>query len=120
MVNTNTYIENKWSSPTQRSVAYSNKWHQSQNPGSNTHNRSQTEFVQRQIKRNSETIIGNQIRHISKECNDMLKKKLEEIRVHNNKLAQKKAMVEIQELHLLQMKTEGTHSKKLPHRRKTQ
>ncbi|PWA79639.1 ARID DNA-binding domain-containing protein [Artemisia annua] len=93
MVNTNYYIENKLSIPNLRSPTNSNKWHQSQNPGRNIQ-RSQTEFVQRQIKRNSEITMGNKIRQISKECKDMLKGKLEEIRVHNNNMTQKKAMVE--------------------------
>ncbi|PWA96663.1 ARID DNA-binding domain-containing protein [Artemisia annua] len=92
MVNTNYYIENKLSIPQLRSLNHSNKWHQSQNPGRNIQ-RSQTEFVQRQIKRDTEIAMGNKMRQISKECKDMLKKKMEEIRVHNENLAQKKGMV---------------------------
>ena len=64
MVNTNTFIENKWSNPNMRSITTFNNWHQSQKPWRITNNRSQTEFVQRQIKRNSESAIGNQIKLI--------------------------------------------------------
>ncbi|PWA55799.1 cytochrome P450, ARID DNA-binding domain, Zinc finger, CCHC-type [Artemisia annua] len=94
MVNTNYYIENKWANPHMRSVGTSNMWHQSQKPRRNTNNRSQTEFVQRHIKRDSESSLGNQIKQISKECKDMLRKKLEEIHVHNNRLSQRKATLE--------------------------
>ncbi|PWA37950.1 ARID DNA-binding domain-containing protein [Artemisia annua] len=86
MVNTNYYIENKWANPQMRSVGTSNMWHQSQKPGRIIDNRSQKEFIQRQIKRESESTFGNCIKQISKECKDMLKKKLEEIHVYNNKL----------------------------------
>ncbi|PWA65352.1 ARID DNA-binding domain-containing protein [Artemisia annua] len=94
MVNSNYYIENKLSHPKTRSVDNSNNWHQSKILGRNTLNRSHTEFVQRQIKRNNESVFGNQIKQISKACKDMLKKKMEEIQVHNNNLTQKKATVE--------------------------
>ena len=100
MVNTNSYPDNKWSKPSaQKSVVNYNKWHQSPKPGRNMYNRPQTDFVQRQIKREKETafvnpLIRNQVRHISKECKEALKKKMEEIRVHNNKLAQKQALIE--------------------------
>ena len=76
MVNTNYYIENKLANSNKRSVGTSNMWHQNQKPGRIIDNRSQKEFIQRQIKRESETTFGNCIKQISKECKDMLKKKL--------------------------------------------
>ena len=66
-----------------------NSWHQSKIPG-----RSQREFIQRQIKRETESNLGRCTRQITRDCKEMLRKKLEEFHVYNNQLSQKHNTIE--------------------------
>nr|GFA24587.1 ARID DNA-binding domain-containing protein [Tanacetum cinerariifolium] len=74
----------KWKRPWRYSQCISNKWHQSKILGKPLRSTPKLEFEQRKIKRDKEERIGKCIRQITKGCKDMLKKKIEEIRVHNS------------------------------------
>ncbi|GKD21736.1 ARID DNA-binding domain-containing protein, partial [Tanacetum coccineum] len=50
----------------------------------------QMEFAQRKIKREKEERIGKCIRHITKDCKDMLRRKIKEIKIHNSANSQSK------------------------------
>ncbi|PWA67912.1 cytochrome P450, ARID DNA-binding domain, Zinc finger, CCHC-type [Artemisia annua] len=88
MKNTYHNSENKQTSPSKKPVYPFNKWHQSKIPG-RIFERSQTENLQRQVKRNTELAMGNRIRQISRECKEMLKKRMEEVCAHNEAMSQK-------------------------------
>ncbi|GJV59631.1 ARID DNA-binding domain-containing protein [Tanacetum coccineum] len=49
---------------------------------------SQSEFAQRHIKREKEERIGKCIRQITRDCKNMLRKKIEEIEVYNSTISQ--------------------------------
>ncbi|GJZ94200.1 hypothetical protein Tco_0666403 [Tanacetum coccineum] len=87
MVNTNTYLEDKWTRLHKRGIVHSNSWHQSK-PGKPLRKRMQNVFIQRQMRREKESRLGNCIKKISKECKEMLRKKIEEIEVYNHALPQ--------------------------------
>ncbi|GJU89804.1 ARID DNA-binding domain-containing protein [Tanacetum coccineum] len=67
-----------------------NKWHQSKILGKPLRRTPKFEFEQRKIKRDEEERIGKCIRQITRDCKDMLKKKIEEIEVHNSAKEQSK------------------------------
>ncbi|GKD83549.1 ARID DNA-binding domain-containing protein [Tanacetum coccineum] len=77
MVNTNTFLENRWSRPSSSALGLPNIWYQSK-PGRPLRKRLQNEFIERQLRRERESRLGNCIRRISKDCKEMLKKKIEE------------------------------------------
>nr|GEU33493.1 ARID DNA-binding domain-containing protein [Tanacetum cinerariifolium] len=87
MVNTNTFLEERWSSLHLRGCGHPNMWHQSK-LGRPLRKRLQNEFIQRQLRRERESRLGNCIRQISKDCKEMLRKKIEEIEVYNSALPQ--------------------------------
>ncbi|GKF51698.1 hypothetical protein Tco_0148165, partial [Tanacetum coccineum] len=87
MVNTNTFLENRWSRPSSSALGLPNIWYQSK-PGRPLRKRLQNEFIERQLRRERESRLGNCIRQISKDCKEMLKKKIEEIEVYNSALPQ--------------------------------
>nr|GEU49859.1 ARID DNA-binding domain-containing protein [Tanacetum cinerariifolium] len=87
MVSTNTFLKERWSSLHSRGCGHPNMWHQSKlrRP---LRKRLQNEFIQRQLRRERESRLGNYIRQIYKDCKEMLKKKIEEIEVCNSALTQ--------------------------------
>ncbi|GJR24786.1 ARID DNA-binding domain-containing protein [Tanacetum coccineum] len=87
MVNTNTYLEDKWTRLHKRGIIHYNSWHQSKHEKP-LRKRMQNVFIQRQIRREKESRLGNCIKQISKECKEMLRKKIEEIEVYNHALPQ--------------------------------
>nr|GEW29375.1 ARID DNA-binding domain-containing protein [Tanacetum cinerariifolium] len=88
MVNTNTYLERDWH--TWKSRGYNQQWYQSEILRKIPRKMSETEFVQRQIKREKENRIGRCIRKITRECKNMLKNKIEEIEDYNSSITQEK------------------------------
>ncbi|GKA51120.1 ARID DNA-binding domain-containing protein [Tanacetum coccineum] len=80
----------KWQKPLRYSNGIFNKWHQSKILGKPLRRTPKFEFEQRKIKRDEEERIGKCIRQITKGCKDMLKKKIEEIEVHNSANSQSK------------------------------
>nr|GEU32658.1 ARID DNA-binding domain-containing protein [Tanacetum cinerariifolium] len=89
MVNTNTILEAKWRDRTKHK-GHNQQWYQSKIHGKPPRKASQIEFVQRQIKREKENSIGRCIRQISRDCKNMLRKKIEEIEVYNSSISQDK------------------------------
>nr|GEZ56920.1 ARID DNA-binding domain-containing protein [Tanacetum cinerariifolium] len=87
MVNTNTFLEERWSSLHSRGCGHPNMWHQSKH-GRLLRKRLQNEFIQRQLRRERESRLENCIRQISKDCKEMLRKRMEEIKVYNSALPQ--------------------------------
>ncbi|GJZ29797.1 ARID DNA-binding domain-containing protein [Tanacetum coccineum] len=80
----------KWQRPCRYSNGILNKWHQSKILGKPLRRTPKFEFEQRKIKRDEEERIGKCIRQITKGCKDMLRKKIEEIGVHNSADSQSK------------------------------
>ncbi|GKD00797.1 hypothetical protein Tco_1171071 [Tanacetum coccineum] len=80
----------KWQRPCRYSHGILNKWHQSKILGKPLRRTPKFEFEQRKIKRDEEERIGKCIRQITKGCKDMLRKKIEEIGVHNSADSQSK------------------------------
>ncbi|GJS95326.1 ARID DNA-binding domain-containing protein [Tanacetum coccineum] len=66
----------KWQRPMKYSYGLHNKWHQSKFLGRPPRRFVHTEFVQRQNKRDREERLGRCIREITRDCRDMLRKKL--------------------------------------------
>ncbi|GKA77045.1 ARID DNA-binding domain-containing protein [Tanacetum coccineum] len=87
MVNTNSFIEGKWSSLKSPGCSTSNMWHQSK-PGRPLRKKMQYVFIQRQLKREREARLGNCIRQITHDCKEMLKRKMEEIELYNSTINQ--------------------------------
>ncbi|GKC89100.1 ARID DNA-binding domain-containing protein, partial [Tanacetum coccineum] len=73
----------KWQRPMKYSYGLHNKWHQSKFLGRPPRRFVHTEFVQRQNKRDREERLGRCMREITRDCRDMLRKKLEEIEAYN-------------------------------------
>nr|GEV27926.1 ARID DNA-binding domain-containing protein [Tanacetum cinerariifolium] len=88
MVNTNTHLERD--RHTLKSRGHNQQWYQSKILGKTPRKISEKEFVQRQIKREKENRIGRCIRKITRECKNMLKKKIEEIEDYNSSITQEK------------------------------
>ncbi|GJV90210.1 ARID DNA-binding domain-containing protein [Tanacetum coccineum] len=88
MVNTNSLIEGHWSS-LKTGSGHSNNWYQSK-LGRPLRKRLQHGFIQRQLKREKETQLGNCIRQITHDCKNMLRRKLEEIELYNSTISQNK------------------------------
>nr|GEU66841.1 R-linalool synthase QH1, chloroplastic-like [Tanacetum cinerariifolium] len=88
MVNTNTYLERDWH--TWKSRGHKQQWYQSEILGKTPRKMSETEFVQRQVKKEKENRIERCIRKITRECKNMLKKKIEEIEDYNSSITQEK------------------------------
>nr|GEU68896.1 ARID DNA-binding domain-containing protein [Tanacetum cinerariifolium] len=88
MVNTNTFLEANWSG---RNKGYDQpkQWYQSKS-GKPLRKRLQQEFIKRQIRREKEAKLGKCIRQITRNCKDMLRKKLEEIELFNSSIPQDK------------------------------
>ena len=91
MVNTNTFLEAKWRDRTIHN-SHNQQWYQSKILGKPLRKLSQTEFLQRQIKREKEERIGRCMRQITKDCRIMLKKKLQDIEAFNSSLSGNKYM----------------------------
>ncbi|GJS62453.1 ARID DNA-binding domain-containing protein, partial [Tanacetum coccineum] len=89
MVNTNTFLENRWSRPSSSAYGLPNIWYQSK-LGRPLRKKMQYGFIQRQLKREREreARLGNCIRQITNDCKDMLRKKLEEIEMYNSTISQ--------------------------------
>nr|GEZ23184.1 ARID DNA-binding domain-containing protein [Tanacetum cinerariifolium] len=88
MVNTNTFLENRWSRPSSSACGHSNMWHQSKNLRRPLRKRLHYDFIQRQLKREKEAKLGKCITQITYDCKDMLRKKLEEIELYNSTISQ--------------------------------
>ncbi|GKE18736.1 ARID DNA-binding domain-containing protein, partial [Tanacetum coccineum] len=89
MVNTNSFLEAKWRDRT-NPKGHNQQWYQSEIHGRPPRKMSQTEFLQRQIKREKENRIGRCVRQITRDCKNMLKKKIEEFEVYNSSISQDK------------------------------
>ncbi|GJT73408.1 ARID DNA-binding domain-containing protein [Tanacetum coccineum] len=89
MVNSNSFLEAKWRYRTKHS-GYKQQWYQSEIHGRPPRKTSQVEFFQRQIKREKENRLGRCVRQITKDCKNMLKKKIEEIEVYNSSISKGK------------------------------
>nr|GEW04669.1 ARID DNA-binding domain-containing protein [Tanacetum cinerariifolium] len=85
MVNTNTHLGRDWH--TLKSRGHNQQWYQSEILGKTPRKMSEKEFVQRKIKREKENRIGRCIRKITRECKNMLKKKIED---YNSSITQEK------------------------------
>nr|GEW78619.1 ARID DNA-binding domain-containing protein [Tanacetum cinerariifolium] len=72
---------------TLKSRGHNQQWYPSEILGKTPRKMSETEFVQRQIKREKENRIGRCIRKITRECKHMLKKKIED---YNSSITQEK------------------------------
>nr|GEY61064.1 ARID DNA-binding domain-containing protein [Tanacetum cinerariifolium] len=88
MVNTNSFLEAKWSSPNS-GLGYSHSWYQSKF-GKPVRKRLQQYFIQRKMKREKEARLGSCIKQITNDCKDILRKKLEEIELYNSTIPQNK------------------------------
>nr|GFD24937.1 ARID DNA-binding domain-containing protein [Tanacetum cinerariifolium] len=89
MVNTNSFLEAKWHGRTKH-IGHNQQWYQSKNHGRPPRKTSQFDFLQRQIKREKEDRLGRCVRKITKDCKNMLKKKIKEIEVYNSSISQDK------------------------------
>nr|GEU53292.1 ARID DNA-binding domain-containing protein [Tanacetum cinerariifolium] len=87
MVNTNSFLENRWSKPSSTAYGHYNMWHQSKH-GRPLRKRLQNEFIQRQLKSERKARFRNCIRQITRDCKEMLKKKMEEIDLYNSTINQ--------------------------------
>ncbi|GKC58935.1 ARID DNA-binding domain-containing protein [Tanacetum coccineum] len=88
MVNTNTFIEDRWSRLNSKGIGHFNMWHQSKSLGRPLRKKLQYGFIQRQLKREKEARLGNCIRQITHDCKEMLRRKLEEIELYNSTIPQ--------------------------------
>ncbi|GJS23507.1 ARID DNA-binding domain-containing protein [Tanacetum coccineum] len=88
MVNTNTFLEANWHARN-KCIGHNKQWYQSKS-GKPLRKRLQQEFIQRQLRREKEEKIGRCMRQITRDCKDMLRKKLEEIEVFNSSNPQDK------------------------------
>ncbi|GJZ15775.1 ARID DNA-binding domain-containing protein [Tanacetum coccineum] len=91
MVNTNTFLEAKWLDRT-RQKGHKQQWYQSEIHGRLPRKMSQTEFSQRQIKKEKENRIGRCVRQITRDCKKMLQRKIEEFEAFNSSLPGNKYM----------------------------
>ncbi|GJT73407.1 ARID DNA-binding domain-containing protein [Tanacetum coccineum] len=89
MVNSNSFLEAKWRDRTKHR-GHKQQWYQSEIHGRPPRKTSQVEFLQRQIKREKENRLGRCVRQITKDCKNMLKKKIEEIEVYNSSISKDK------------------------------
>ncbi|GJZ35994.1 hypothetical protein Tco_0581811 [Tanacetum coccineum] len=90
MINTNTFLKAKWSTRNKERYHNDRQWYQSKNPGKPLRRKMQQAFIQRQIKMDKDERIGKCIRQITRDCRDMLKKKIEEIETFNSSLREYK------------------------------
>ncbi|GJY29546.1 hypothetical protein Tco_0405313 [Tanacetum coccineum] len=86
MARTYPFLESKWSRPYQRGIGLYKSWYQSKS-GRHLRSRQQLHAIQREIRRENEAHLGACMRKISRDCKEMLKKKLEEIVLHNNTIS---------------------------------
>nr|GEX52335.1 ARID DNA-binding domain-containing protein [Tanacetum cinerariifolium] len=89
MVNTNSFLEAKWCERNKHN-GLDQQWYQSKNHRRPPRKTSQIKFLQRQIKREKEDRLERCVRQITKDCKNMLKKKIEEIEVYNSSISQDK------------------------------
>ncbi|GKA76551.1 ARID DNA-binding domain-containing protein, partial [Tanacetum coccineum] len=87
MVNTNAFLEANWHRKNKH-ICQPQQWYQSKILGKPLRRMSQSEFAQRHIKREKEERIGKCIRQITRDCKNMLRKKIEEIEVYNSTISQ--------------------------------
>ncbi|GKD33621.1 ARID DNA-binding domain-containing protein [Tanacetum coccineum] len=87
MSNPNPFSNNKWSRPNTSTYGLHNSWYQSKS-GRHLRRRQQLDFIQRELRREKEAQLGSCIKQISKDCKEMLKKKMEEIMQYNNTINQ--------------------------------
>ncbi|GKA97660.1 ARID DNA-binding domain-containing protein [Tanacetum coccineum] len=89
MVNTNTSLESKWQ---RRNLdqGHNKQWYQSKNHGKTPRKTSQIEFLQRQIKREKEGRVERCAKQITRDCKNMLKKRMEEIEAYNHSISNNK------------------------------
>ncbi|GJY41633.1 ARID DNA-binding domain-containing protein, partial [Tanacetum coccineum] len=81
MVNTNAFLEANWHRKNKH-ICQPQQWYQSKILRKPLRMMSQSEFAQRHIKREKEERIGKCIRQITRDCKNMLRKKIEEIEVY--------------------------------------
>ncbi|GJS24451.1 ARID DNA-binding domain-containing protein [Tanacetum coccineum] len=87
MVISKYFLEKKWSRPSSSAYGQSNMWYQSK-PGRSLRKRLQYDFIQRKLRREKEAQIGTCIRQITQDCKEMLRKKMEEIKLYNSTINQ--------------------------------
>ncbi|GJV33444.1 ARID DNA-binding domain-containing protein [Tanacetum coccineum] len=73
----------KWQRPMIKSYGLPKNWYQSKLLGRPPRRIVQTEFIQRKNKREKEERFGKCMREITRDCREMLRKKLEEIEAYN-------------------------------------
>ncbi|GKA64739.1 ARID DNA-binding domain-containing protein [Tanacetum coccineum] len=86
MANPNPF-QSKWSRPNRSTYGLPNIWYQSKS-GRHLERRQHLDFIQRELRRQKEAELGSCIKQISRDCKEMLKKKMEEILQYNNTLNQ--------------------------------
>ncbi|GJZ45397.1 ARID DNA-binding domain-containing protein [Tanacetum coccineum] len=87
MVISKYFLEKKWSRPSSSAYDQSNNWYQSK-CGRSLRKRPQYDFIQRKLRREKEAQIGTCIRQITQDCKEMLRKKMEEIKLYNSTINQ--------------------------------
>ncbi|GJV30455.1 ARID DNA-binding domain-containing protein [Tanacetum coccineum] len=87
MVISKYFLDKKWSRPSSSAYGQTNMWHQSK-PGRSLRKRLQYDFIQRKLRREKEAQIGTCIRQITQDCKEMLRKKMEEIKLYNSTINQ--------------------------------
>ncbi|GJX62682.1 putative pre-mRNA-processing factor 6-like [Tanacetum coccineum] len=87
MVISKYFLEKKWSRPSSSAYGQTNMWYQSK-PGRSLRKRLQYDFIQRKLRREKEAQIGTCIRQITQDCKEMLRKKMEEIKLYNSTINQ--------------------------------
>ncbi|GJT18259.1 hypothetical protein Tco_0876965 [Tanacetum coccineum] len=87
MSNPNPFSNNKWSRPNTSTYGLNNSWYQSKSRR-HLRRRQQLDLIQRELRREKEAQLGSCIKQISKDCKEMLKKRIEEIMQYNNTLNQ--------------------------------
>nr|GEW45712.1 ARID DNA-binding domain-containing protein [Tanacetum cinerariifolium] len=80
----------KWSRPIRSAYGLPNKWYQSKSRR-HLERRQHLDFIQRKLRRQKEADLGFCIKQISRDCKEMLKKKMEEILQYNNTLNQQQS-----------------------------
>nr|GEU69683.1 ARID DNA-binding domain-containing protein [Tanacetum cinerariifolium] len=82
MVNINSFLDAKWQEK-DKCTGHNQQWYQSKIQGKPLRRIPQIEFAQRKIKREKKERIGKCIRQITKDCKDMLRKRLKKLKSIN-------------------------------------
>ncbi|GJT14803.1 ARID DNA-binding domain-containing protein [Tanacetum coccineum] len=86
MANPNSF-SSKWPKSTRHTYGLANNWYQSK-PGKHLEMRQHLDFLQRELRGQRKAKLGSCIKQISRDCKEMLRKKLDEIMQYNTTLNQ--------------------------------